>query len=228
MPFFKSGSTLPRRSATVPLVALLWFGGHLHAAEPADPTAKLREQLRGVMLQLRTSQTEAANARVAQATAEQKNADVQAALKQAQARAAELEKQAAADQAASREAMAKLDAKVAERERQLAQYQQSLEQWKEGYQKAAAAALAGQQQSAALQATLDATRNTLADRERKNVAMFNTANEILTRYESYALGKALAAKEPFIGTARVKIENLVQGYKDKILDQRLQAPAAKP
>ncbi len=62
----------------------------------------------------------------------------------------------------------------------------------------------------------------------KNVSLFNTANEILDRYESYALGKALGAREPFIGTTRVKIENQVQGYKDRILDQRIQAPTAKP
>jgi hypothetical protein len=31
------------------------------------------------------------------------------------------------------------------------------------------------------------------------------------------------AREPFIGTTRVKIENLVQGYKDKILDNRISA-----
>ncbi len=48
------------------------------------------------------------------------------------------------------------------------------------------------------------------------------------RYEGYSLGKALAAREPFIGTTRVKVENLVQGYKDKILDNRIAAPADKP
>ncbi|MEY3896640.1 MAG: hypothetical protein RLZZ214_2160, partial [Verrucomicrobiota bacterium] len=52
---------------------------------------------------------------------------------------------------------------------------------------------------------------------------FNTSNEILVRYENYALGKALGAREPFIGTTRVKIENLVQGYKDRILDNRISA-----
>jgi hypothetical protein len=67
-------------------------------------------------------------------------------------------------------------------------------------------------------------RNTVADRERKNIALFNVSNEILDRYQNYALGKSLAAKEPFIGNARVEIENHVQGYQDRILDQRLAAP----
>ena len=42
------------------------------------------------------------------------------------------------------------------------------------------------------------------------------------------VGKALAAREPFVSTTRVKVENQVQGYKDKILDNRISAPAAKP
>ena len=72
------------------------------------------------------------------------------------------------------------------------------------------------------------TTVSFADRERKNISLFNTAIEILNRYEGYALGKALAAREPFIGTTRVKVENLVQGYKDKILDNRLSVASKKP
>ena len=60
-------------------------------------------------------------------------------------------------------------------------------------------------------------------RERKNIALFNTANEILDRFEKYALGKALSAREPFISTTRVKVENLVQGYQDKVVANRISA-----
>ena len=69
---------------------------------------------------------------------------------------------------------------------------------------------------------------TVADRETKNIALFNTSTEILDRFESYALGKAISAREPFIGTTRVKVENLVQGYKDRILDNRIEAAAKHP
>ena len=75
-----------------------------------------------------------------------------------------------------------------------------------------------------------ALKRTITDRETKNIALFNVAIEVLDRFEKYALGKALAAREPFIGTTRVKVENLVQGYKDKILDNRIGAtkPPPKP
>ena len=58
---------------------VLLFLGFLTAAAPAaeapDPSLKLREQLRGVMLQLRTAQTDAANAQAAQLAADKKSAD---------------------------------------------------------------------------------------------------------------------------------------------------------
>ena len=68
----------------------------------------------------------------------------------------------------------------------------------------------------------------MADRETKNIALFNTSTEILERFENYALGKALGAREPFISTTRVKVENLVQGYKDRIVENRIAATGDKP
>jgi hypothetical protein len=66
-------------------------------------------------------------------------------------------------------------------------------------------------------------KRTVADRETKNIALFNTSTEILERFENYALGKAIGAREPFISTTRVKVENLVQGYKDRIVENRIAA-----
>ena len=69
------------------------------------------------------------------------------------------------------------------------------------------------------------------DREAKNLALYNLGNEILTRYEKYGLGEALAAKEPFTGVTRVKLQELVQDYRDKISDQRVtpgEVPPAPP
>ena len=41
------------------------------------------------------------------------------------------------------------------------------------------------------------------------------------RLENFSYGTALAAREPFVGATRVKLENEVQGYKDKLLDPKL-------
>lgn len=207
---------------------LVTLTGVTHAAEAADPTLKLREQLRGVMLQLRTAQTDAANGQAAAAAAEQKNKDLTSKIGDLDKRNAALVKQSSADKAASDEAIATLNGKLADRDKRIVQYTEALEKWKDGYQKAADVARTKEEERAKLAAEIVVHQRSIADREGKNIALFNTASEILDRYENYSLGKALAAREPFIGTTRVKVENLVQGYKDKILDNRISAPSKKP
>jgi len=207
------------------LVALT---GVSHAAEAADPTQKLREQLRGVMLQLRTAQTDAANGQAAAAVAEQKNKDLTSKIAESDKRNAALVKQSSADKAASEESIAMLNGKLADRDKRITQYTEALEKWKDGYQKAADLARAKEDERSKLAAEIVVHQRTIADRETKNISLFNTAVEVLDRFENYSLGKALAAREPFISTTRVKVENLVQGYKDRILDNRISAPAKQP
>ena len=206
---------------------VLLFLGLLTAVAPAaevpDPSLKLREQLRGVMLQLRTAQTDAANAQAAQAAADKKAADLTTKIADFEKRNATFIKQNNADKAASEESIAKLNNKLAEREKRIVEYTEALEKWKVGYQKSAEIARTKESERAKLAAEVIINKRTIADRESKNIALFNTSIEILDRYENYALGKALGAREPFVGTTRVKVENLVQGYKDKILDNRISA-----
>ena len=214
----------------IPLV-LLFFGSllvPLRAAEAPDPALKLREQLRGVMLQLRSSQSESANAQAAQAAAELKNKELTAKIAELDKRNAALAKQSNADKAAADAAIATLNTKLAERDARIAQYTEALAKWKNGYQLASEVVRTKEDERAKLAAELIVHKRTIADREAKNIALFNTSNEILDRYQNYALGKALQAREPFIGTTRVKIENLVQGYHDKILDNRLSAKKTSP
>jgi hypothetical protein len=199
----------------------------LNAAEPPDPTVKLKGQLREVMLQLRTAQTTAANAQAAQIAAEQKSEELAKKLKDRETATTELIKQNNTAKSASEESIARLNRTLAEREKRLAQTNEALEKWKIGYEKAAEVARTKETERAKLAGDLIVHQRTIADRERKNLALFQLSNEILDRYEGYSLGKALGAREPFIGTTRVKVENLVQGYKDKILDNRISA-APKP
>lgn len=214
---------------TAAAILILASGLPLHAAEPqADPGVKLREQLKAVMLQLRTAQTESANAQAAAATAEQKSKDLEKKVSDLEKKHASLEKQSATEKASAAESITTLEAKVTDREKRIVLLDEALKKWQAGYEKAAAVANTKEGERAKVAAELVSTKHTLADRERKNIALFNTATEILDRYEGYALGKALQAKEPFIGTTRVKVENLVQGYQDKILDNRIAAQPKKP
>lgn len=198
------------------------------AADPADQTAKMREQLRATMLQLRTAQAESNNLRVAQAAAEAKTAEAEAKVKALEARNEKLAKEINDNRSAADKTVAGLHGKVTERERRIADLDAALAKWKVGYEEAAKVARTKESERAALAAEVASLKLTVADRERKNIALFNTSMEILERFENYALGKALGAREPFIGTMRTKVENLVQGYKDRILDARLSAPPPKP
>lgn len=196
----------------------------IQAAPEADPSQKLREQLKATMLQLRTAQTEAANMQAAQAAADAKAKDLEAQITKLTKQNEAVVKQANTDKASAVESIASLNDKLADREKRIVQFNEALEKWKAGYQKAADVARTKEDERAKLASEAIILKRTIADREAKNIALFNTSNEILDRFENYALGKALAAREPFISTTRVKVENLVQGYKDKIVDNRVAAP----
>lgn len=190
-----------------------------------DGEARLRDALKNVTLQLRTAQGETANAQAAAIAAEQKTKTLEAKLAELEKRNAALAKQSNDDKAASEKTIASLNNRLAEREKRLVDYIAALDKWKAAYQTAVEAAKKGEASSEQLAGEVTALKRTVADRERKNIALFNVSNEILERYENHAFGKSLAAKEPFIGNARVTIENQVQGYQDKIIDNRLNAPS---
>jgi hypothetical protein len=195
----------------------------LHAAEEADPSIKLREQLRSTMIQLRTSQVEAANAQALQAAAEAKSKELEGKIADLEKRSAAMAKQANAEKIAAEESIATLNNKLADRDKRIIQLNEALAKWKDGYNKAAAVARTKEEERALLASEAIVLKRTVADRETKNIALFNTSTEILERFENYALGKAIGAREPFISTTRVKVENLVQGYKDRIVENRIAA-----
>jgi hypothetical protein len=129
--------------------------------------------------------------------------------------------QATADKTASDKAIADLKSDVADKTGQIGRLNDGLKQWKDAYHQVAQLATAKEAARAqlALQAAL--LQHTVDDREAKNLALYKIGNEILTRYEQFSLGDAIGAKEPFVGVTRVKLENLVQDYKNKLLDQAI-------
>ncbi len=195
------------------------------AQQPDAEAAKLREALKNVTLQLRTAQGETATAQAASIAAEQKTKTLEAKVAELERKNAALAKEKGDKEVESEKTIAGLNNRLAAREKRLAEYMAALDKWKAAFQGAAEAAKKSEGEHAQVKEEVVVLKRTIADRERKNIALFNVSTEILERYENYALGKSLAAKEPFIGNARVKIENQVQGYRDKVIDNRLNAPA---
>lgn len=203
------------------LTLLLALTGLTHAAEPADPDAKLREALRATAVQLRTAQADLANAQATTAAAEQKTKTLEKQLADSGEKLVTQTKRASEEKTAADKTIATLNNKLAERDQRLTEYEQALEKWKLAYQQAATAAQTRDAEKTQLATEVVQLKSTITDRERKNLTLFTTANEILDRYKNHALGKSLLAKEPFTQVTRVKIETQVQGYQDTIIDNRI-------
>jgi len=208
----------------------------VNAADQQDPTARLRDMLRTTILQLRAAQTENATLQGAQA-------DSTAKIKDLNDKLGAITKQSAEDKETADKAIDDLKAQVTDRDNQIAQLKDALAKWQDGYQKAADIANAKEAERAKLATQAILLQRKVDDRETKNAELFRIGNDILTRYERFGLGTALTSREPFVGITRVKLENLVQDYQDKLLDQKIrpgqpvgtpapakteQKPAAKP
>ncbi len=171
---------------------------------------KVKEALRTLTLRLRAAEGEQAALQGEKAQLEQEK---KALMDQTDL----LTKAAASDKAT----VTNLISKVAEQETTINQMKDSLAKWKVAYEQLnAAAQKLKTERDKAVSEDIIAKRE-VADRETKNRELYRLANEILTRYEKFGLGDALAAREPFTGITRTKLENLVQDYSDKIADARV-------
>jgi len=177
--------------------------------------AKLRESLRGAMLQLRNIEAERARLEaelgVLTTQSERQIKDLNAKLEEALKSAAE-EKTLADKQIAEQEK--KLEAEKA----RTAAFAAALDKWKASYFQIEEIARTKEAERARLLDKTMSLQNTVADRERRNLELYQVGKEILDRYENFAFGKALLAREPFTGLAKVRLEEQVQDYKDKLTD----------
>ncbi len=194
----------------------------------ASNETRLRGALRDTMLQLRDAQNQVVTAQAAQAQSDKDKADLQAKLDAVTALLKTATEQAASDKAASDTAITDLKAQVTDQTGQIARLNDGLKQWKDAYDQQAQLATAKEAARAHAVVQTALLQRTVDDREAKNLALFKLGNDILDRYEKFSFGDALSAKEPFIGTSRVKLQNMVQDYKNKMLDQAVTSGHATP
>jgi hypothetical protein len=185
----------------------------LYAADqPNSPEERLRGMLRSTTLQLRDAQNQVATLQSAQAESDKQK-------KELSDRVDELSRQAAADKDAATKSIADLNAKVTDQNTLLVQLKDTLEKWKEAYNKAVEIANTKEAQRAKFESQVIVLQRRVENDEAKNLALYKLGKEVLDRYEKFGLGTAITAREPFIGITKVKLENLVQDYSDKLLDQ---------
>lgn len=200
----------------------------LAAQQPRDPAAvaraneqRLRESLRTVTQQLRASQAEKATLDAAAADRDRRLAELEAALTTATTRAAE-------EKAMADRTIEDLRA-AAEKDRAGIQHAaQTLAKWKAAHGEAVAALRRTEAARASLERTNVQLERRVEARERQNLELHRTATEILGRYADFSRGRALAAREPFTGIARARLESQIQDYRDRVDDAKLKPEPSAP
>lgn len=210
------------QSFTVALLTLLLAVAPLRASDKLSPAEqKMRETLRNTMIQLRDSNAKLAIAQAAQADDEEKIKDLQGELD-------DLTKKTAAQKHADDQLISDQKDKLATDDMQIAHLSESLGKWKYGYAKLADYAKQTEGKRAELASKIVILDRRIADQQVKNAEMYRLGNEVLDRYAQFGLGTAISAREPFVGITKVKFQNLVQDYQNKLADQTIKHDDNQP
>lgn len=204
-----------------PIVLLTFaavLSGSLHAAEEADPAMavlkRMREQLRTVMIQQQKTEAE-------RATLQAANVELEDKLKSLDTKFKTLAKESNAQKDTDAKLIAELKEKIAAEEQQRLRLEESVAKWKQAHQQITDEARKIEAQRAEMAARVILLDRKVADHQRKNDELFRIGSEVLSKYESFGLGTAIAAREPFTRNMRVKLETLVQDYSDKLVDSKI-------
>ncbi len=194
--------------------ALLMGDGTWAADQPSANEMKLRETLRNTLLQLRTAQNDNTAAQAAKTELEARNKDLDAQVKQLIQRGGE-------EREAAKKNSDELNSKVAALTAKLDQMKIELDRVQANLQAAMALAQSKEAERKRLEGDKTMLDRAVADQKAKNAEMYKLAVEILHKYEKMGLGEAISAKEPFVGTTRVRLESYIQDFQDKLTDQKI-------
>jgi chromosome segregation ATPase len=186
------------------LFASLTAATGAHAQSDAD---RLRDALRAATAQTRSL--------------EDQRTALQAKVATAERAAAELKKQIEAAKADLRQAEKQQREAVEEFNQRLAQRDETLEKWKSAYEEAATVARSKDAERAKFESEATAFKASTKSCLAKNVQLVKVGRELLHRYEGVSFGDMVVTSEPLVGVRRVEIQNLLQDYGDKVLDQKV-------
>lgn len=175
---------------------------------------RLRDSLRTVTQQFRTAEAERATALAGLAERDEKIAALEKQVTL-------LAKRSNEDKAAADKSIGKLQATVETQKQEITRLETALEKWKASHQKLTEIAQSLEAARARLDAQNIVSERKVADLERQNLELFKTAREILRRYADFSTGRAIAAREPFTGIAKARLEEQIQDYADKLEHDKL-------
>jgi chromosome segregation ATPase len=184
------------------------------AADISPNEARLRESVKGLMVQLRTIQAERDTLDAAKNEHEQKAKELGEKL-------AALTKASDTEREGLERTVSGLRSKVAELEKENGGLKADLAQAVGVGTQTADRLKKKEADGLKLGERIVDLERKVSEGERKNLELHRLGKEILERYEKFGLGTALTAREPFVGTTRVRLQNLVQEYSDKLSEQRI-------
>lgn len=203
-------------------VFLLGSMPHSLAQAPSPELEKMREALKAVTIQRNNAISETATANAEKAAAEAKNAELAAQVEKMSKQLAALSREKTEAQEAAAKMQSVLEGRLTASQQEVGDYRKSLDKWKAAHAEIADFAKKKEKARAEYAAKNAALERRVADLRTRNQALFATGNEILDRYRKFGLGEAVTAREPFTGLTRVKLQNQLQEFGDKLLDQTAQ------
>jgi hypothetical protein len=192
-------------------------------AQDSSLDAKLRDLLRQTTEQLRAAQDNAASLQASLDSVTKQRDSLQQQLAAAPPPAAAPAAPSPQQQAQT----ARADLLVRAAQAEVARYAAGVQHWQAAYQQAAAVARERDATAKQSAASLAQARTALSTCTGENGKLITLAGEILHLYQTPKWNELLVANhERLLGFARVRLENLVQDYDDKIDEQSYVAPAA--
>jgi chromosome segregation ATPase len=180
---------------------------------------RLRTQLRSTTQQLQALQSQQAQASAAQLAAQNEAKAAQAQIKQLTAELAKTK--GVAEQLAGQQQSLHSQAQA-----QVAASAEQTGKFKKAYDELLVMARAKEAERSKLQAQLAERDTQVQQCSVKNQQMYGVAKQILTAYENIDVAEVMKIRQPFAGSARVKFDELAQGFGDELYKTQLDAPQA--
>ena len=180
---------------------------------------RLRTQLRSTTQQLQALQSQQAQASAAQLAAQNEAKAAQAQIKQLTAQLAKA--QGLAEQLAGQQQSLHSQAQA-----QVAASVEQTGKFKKTYDDLLVMARGKEAERARLEAQLSERDTQVQQCSAKNQQMYGVAKQILTAYENIDVAEVMKIRQPFAGSARVKFDELAQGFGDDLYKTQFDAPQA--
>ncbi|QRK86664.1 DNA repair protein [Pseudomonas granadensis] len=180
---------------------------------------RLRTQLRSTTQQLQALQSQQAQVSAAQLAAQNEAKAAQAQIKQLTAELAKA--QGLAEQLAGQQ-----QSLYSQAQAQVAASVEQTGKFKKAYDDLLVMARGKEAERAKLEAQLTERDTQVQQCSAKNQQMYGVAKQILTAYENIDVAEVMKIRQPFAGSARVKFDELAQGFGDDLYKTQFDAPQA--